>query len=132
VWIKDNKPIGKEANELELIEAGLIMVEDENLTEYHRDIRDYLPEILRLTPAKSIQSELKCGRRFAYSLRNGERKPSKKRLAKVIQFGTGYAREFLREMKELRIPANDEEPILHMIKRLRNSQKGSGSNSTHG
>ncbi|MCX6026140.1 MAG: hypothetical protein NTY23_07785 [Chloroflexi bacterium] len=117
---------------MELIEAGLIAVEDEYLTEYQRDIRDLLPEILRPIPARTIQSELKWSRRFAYSLRNGERKPSKKRLAKVVQFAAHHAREFLREAEEPRIPTNDEEAILRMVNRLKNSQNPNGNNPTHG
>ena len=122
VWITDIRPIGKEANELELIEAGLIAVEDEYLTECRRDIRDFLPEILRLIPANSIQMALNCSRRYAYSLRSGERKPSRKLLPKVVQFAARFARNSLREVKEPRIPENDEEAILRMVICLRNSQ----------
>ena len=92
------------------------------LTEYPRDIREFLPEILRLIPAKSIQSALKCSRRFAYSLRNGERQPGKRSRVKVIVLTAQFARDKLRELNEPRIPANDEEAILRCVNRLRNSR----------
>jgi len=122
VFVTEIKPIGKEANELELLEAGLIADEDEYLTEYPRDIRDFLPEILRLIPAKSIQSALKCGRSYAYALRNGQRKPGKSRQAKAIALAAQIARDKLHELNEPRIPANDEEAILRFVNRLRNSR----------
>ena len=96
--------------------------DDEYLTEYPRDIRNSLPEILRLIPADSIQSGLNCSRRFAYSLRNGERKPGIKWQAKVIAFTAQFARDKLHELNEPRIPANDEEAILRFVNRLRNSR----------
>jgi hypothetical protein len=119
--VKGITAIGKEANELDLIEAGLIADEGEYLTEYPRDIREFLPEILRLIPANSIQSGLNCSRRFAYSLRNGERKPGNKWQAKVIAFAAQFARDKLQELNEPRIPTGDEEAILRLVNRLRNS-----------
>ena len=120
IFVTEIKVIGKEANELDLIEAGLIADEDEYLTEYPRDIRDFLPEILQLIPAKSIQSTLNCSRSYAYSLRNGERKPGKSRQAKVVALAAQIARDKLREFNEPRIPANDEEAILRLVNCLRN------------
>jgi hypothetical protein len=131
VWVTDIRPIGKEANELELVEAGLIADKDEYLTEYRRNIRDFLPEILRLIPANSIQMELNCRRRYAYSLRNGERRPSTKLHPKAVHFAARFTREFLHENKEPRIPENDEEAILRMVNCLRNSQDPKGNSGIH-
>ena len=100
--------------------------DDEYLTEYPRDIRNSLPEILRLIPADSIQSGLNCSRRFAYSLRNGERKPGIKWQAKVIAFTAQFARDKLQELNEPHIPTGDEKAILRLVNRLRNSRNSNG------
>jgi len=131
VWITDIRPIGKEANELELIEARLIAKEHRYLTEYRRDIRDFPSEILRLIPTNSIQMALNCSRRYAYSLRSGERRPSTKLLPKVVQFTARYARKSLHENREPRIPKNDEEAILRMVNSLRNSQDPNSNSAIH-
>jgi hypothetical protein len=123
IFIKEIRVIGKEANELELLQAGIVTDEDEYLTEYPRDIRDYLLEILRLIPAKSIQQELNCSRRYSYSLRKGERKPARKYLLKAIGLAGEFARNYLTEHKEPNIPPKDELAIIRMA----NSLKKSGS-----
>ena len=74
---------------------------------------------------------LNCSRRYAYSLRNGERRPSRKLLPKVVQFTGRFAREFLRDKKEPQIPENDEGAILHMVNYLRNSQDPNGNSAIH-
>jgi hypothetical protein len=126
VFVTGIRPIGKEANELDLIEAGLIADEDEYLNEYPRDIRDLLPEILHLIPARSIQAGINCSPRYAYSLRNGERKPGKKWHGKVIALAAQIARDKLQELNEPRIPANDEEAILRLVYWLRNREDPTG------
>jgi hypothetical protein len=112
VFVKELRVIGKEANEFELFEAGIVEDEDEYLTEYQRDIRDFLPEILRLIPAKSIQQGLKCSRRYSFSLRRGERRPSRRLLPQVISLAAQFARDYLVERKEPNIPAEDELAIM--------------------
>lgn len=78
-------------------------------------------------PAKAIQATLNCSRRYAYSLRNGERKPGEKGQAKVVAFTAQVARNRLHELNEPRIPANDEEAILRLVNHLRNSGNATSS-----
>ena len=113
--------IGKEANELDLIEAGLIPEDREFLTEYPRDIREYLPEILRLIPAKTLAKKLNICLRHAKYLRSGGRKPSPELLPKVIQLAAETARGILGEIGEPEIPRADEETVKLAAFRLRNS-----------
>lgn len=91
--------IGKEANDLEEVQAGLVQDPDEVQTTYGRNLWDILRPIIAEMPAKRLQEEMRYGRAQAYNLRSGKRCPAKKRIPAVLACAAKFAREKLREVR---------------------------------
>ena len=89
--------IGKEANDLEEVQAGLVRDPSEVQTTYGRNLWDILRPIIAEMPAKRLQEEMGYGRAQAYYLRSGKRCPAKKRLPAVLACAAKFARERLSE-----------------------------------
>jgi hypothetical protein len=68
--------VGKEANELERVDPGLVHELDEVLTVYERDRSGELREELRRMAVKEAIALTGLSRRQVHYLRSGQRKPS--------------------------------------------------------
>jgi hypothetical protein len=85
--------IGKEANELELVQAGLIGTEDEVTLRYERDPWDLLQSIVAQLPVDAIMQATGYSQSMAYRLRRGERRPSRDGFAKLQDLATANSKE---------------------------------------
>ncbi len=76
VMVAEKRYIGKEANELEGVEAGLVDELEEVLTSYDRDTWDEVQRVLRTLPVERIMAETGYSRRHVFYLRAGKRRPT--------------------------------------------------------
>lgn len=116
IWVEGVKHIGKEANEYELVQAGLVEAEEEVLTTYLQDAWDLIPSILLRIPAQIIMHAAGCSKRAAYSYRKSQRKPREKTRKLLTQLAARFAREELRSSGESLIPEDDLQTIRHYLK----------------
>jgi hypothetical protein len=112
VWVSDIVHIEKEANDLELIQAGLVSIEDEHLNSYEHDIRDLLPGVLKLLPVSQIIEATGCSRRIAFYWRSGKHKPRRRQLNRQLPLAGRTAREQLEQAGEANVPPDDR-PATH-------------------
>jgi hypothetical protein len=108
IEIIDVVHIGKETNELEMVQAGLVEGEEAVLLKYERDLWEYVQPILSEIPARMVQEETGYSRRMAYALKRGDRRPSEVRMADVLRFAAKHARERLTENGHINLPGEDE------------------------
>ena len=87
--------IGKETNELELVQAGLKMGPDDVQLKYDRDEWHYLKQIIGEIPIEKILEGTGYSPRMVYALRAGTRRPSSKRMKLIRRLAAAYAREHL-------------------------------------
>jgi hypothetical protein len=80
VHVRGVQHIGKEANELELVQAGLISDEEEILTVYEQDPWEKLWPIVAKMSVQEIREVAKYSRSMAYMIRRGERRPTREKL----------------------------------------------------
>jgi hypothetical protein len=74
VVAKDIVVIGKEANELELVETGLVDELESVQTVYQQDRSEELREKLRGMPVKEAMALTRLSRRQVFYLRSGQRR----------------------------------------------------------
>jgi len=82
--------VGKEANEFDLVRAGLIRDEEEVLTVYKRDLWEEMKPIVMKMPVEEIMRMFGYSRRMAYAIKAGERRPARKvigLLANILRLG---------------------------------------------
>ncbi len=103
--------VGKEANELELVQADTVIEEEQVLNTYQPDLWKALQPILTEIPANRLQKETRIGRRYVYYLRAGKRRPRGKRLSSLLRMAARWARGRLAELGELYTPRDDEEAV---------------------
>lgn len=108
IEIIDVVHIGKETNELEMVQAGLVEGEEAVLLKYERDLWEYVQPILSEMPARMVQEETGYSRRMVYALKRGDRRPSEVRMADVLRFAVAHARECLSGAGYLILPEKDE------------------------
>ena len=125
IWVAEIVHVGKEANDIELVQVGLVQDEDEVLTTYVQDIRDILPEVLALIPARTIQEATGCSRREAFYLRKGKRRPRTRLLRRLIPLAGDFARDELKRLGEPNTPDNDKQAIRRLVNHLRNQRQAS-------
>lgn len=89
--------IGKEANDLEEVQAGLVKDPNRVQITFGRNLWDVLRPIIAEIPAKRVQEEMGYGRAQAYYLRSGGRCPAKKRMPAMLACVARFAREKLSE-----------------------------------
>jgi hypothetical protein len=70
--------IGKEANEIEEIEVGILELEDERLSVYDDGVDHALRRGLLATPTKDIMRATGLSRSMVKAIKNGSRRPSDK------------------------------------------------------
>lgn len=87
----EKRYIGKEANELEWVEAGLVDELEEVLTVYERDSWEEVRAILATMPVARVIAETGYNRRQVYYLLNGQRRPSAERLRALVRWVEGHA-----------------------------------------
>ena len=87
--------IGKETNELELVQAGLKMGPDDVQLKYDRDEWHYLKQIIGEIPIDEILEGTGYSPRMVYALRAGTRRPSSKQMKLIRRLATAYASEHL-------------------------------------
>ena len=87
--------IGKETNELELVQAGLKMGPDDVQLKYDRDEWHYLKQIIGEIPIDEILEGTGYSPRMVYALRAGTRRPSSKQMKLIRKLATAYASEHL-------------------------------------
>ncbi len=97
IHVTDMVHIGKEANDLELVKAGMIEDEETVLTTYEPqgDLWETVQPVLAKMPAARVQEETGYSRREVYYLRKGKKRPAKKRLPKMTAMVAEWAREVL-------------------------------------
>jgi U3 small nucleolar RNA-associated protein 14 len=78
--VKNVIHVGKEANEFELVQAGLVDVEENVLTTYERDLWEDLQLIVAKMSVEEIIQITGYSRRMAYMVMRGERKIAKANL----------------------------------------------------
>jgi hypothetical protein len=118
VWVSDIVHIGKEANDLELIQAGLVSNEDEHLNTYEQDIRDMLPGVLKLIPVPQIMEATGCSRRMAFYWRSGQHKPRRRQQSRLLPLAGRIAREQLEQAGAPNVPPDDRQAIRRPYHRL--------------
>ena len=91
--IADIVHIGKEANDLELVQAGLVTDEDSVLSIYLPDPWEIVQKVMAEIPAERISRETGCMLRFAQYLRAGDRRPSIDRFPIFLKLAAKFARE---------------------------------------
>lgn len=107
IYVGDIVHIGKEANELELLDARLITDEDSILTIYRGDPWKYVQPVIADTPARVIIDKTGCSRRSAYNWKKGKGHPSGEYLRRLIEVAASAARDSWRSAGYARIPADD-------------------------
>ena len=80
IIVKNVIHVGKEANEFELVQAGLVDVEENVLTTYERDLWEDLQLIVAKMSVEEIIQITGYSRRMAYMVMRGERKIAKANL----------------------------------------------------
>jgi len=123
VQVLDVLHIGKEANAIDKVQAGLIDSEDEVLLTYERDLWDYLQPIIAEIPAARIQEETGYSRRMIYALRSGERRPSKERLEILLVLVAEHSRETLLELGSKDVPTDDRMAVVVYGRLLRREDR---------
>ncbi len=116
ICVEGVKHIGKEANEYELVQAGLVEAEEEVLTTYPQNSWDLIPQVLSRIPAQTIRQAAGCSKRAAYYYRNAQRKPRRKTLKLLTQLAARFAFEELRSNGETLIPEDDVQTIRQYLK----------------
>ena len=111
IQVLDVVHIGKEANDLELVQAGLVTSEQEVLTTYEQDPWLYLQPVLARIPTNQIVEKTGYSRRMANYLKTGEKGPSAKRFSHVLATAAEFARERLAEKNLPQIPDDDSAAI---------------------
>ena len=109
--MEDVKHIGKEANDYELVQTGLVEAEEEVLTIYPQDAWDLIPNVLSPIHAGTVAKVAGCGRRAACYYRSDRRKPKGKRLRMLTQLAARFARDELKASGETIIPQDDMQAI---------------------
>ena len=99
--------IGKEANEIDKVQAGLVGSEDEVLLTYERDLWGLIQPILAELPVAQVIERTGYSRSMVYRLRRGEKRPSRDRLQILLVLIAEYARGRLTELGYEDIPIDD-------------------------
>jgi hypothetical protein len=81
--------IGKEANEIDKVQAGLVDSEDEVLLTYEKDLWETMQPILAKLPTRLILDQTGYSRSMVYALKSGERRPSTQKLEILIALVSG-------------------------------------------
>ena len=105
--IADIVHIGKEANDLELVQAGLVTDEDSVLSIYLPDPWEIVQKVLAEIPAERICREIGCSLRFTQYLRAGNRRPSIDRFPIFLGLAAKFAREALQSAGIVQRPSDD-------------------------
>ncbi len=122
IWVSDIVHIGKEANDLELIRAGLISSEDEHLNTYEQDIRDVLPEVLKLIHWRQIVESTGSSRRTAFNWKSGKYRPRKRQLTRLIPLAGRCARDLLEAEGVQNVPSDDKQAIRRLAQHLKDNE----------
>ena len=107
IEIADVVHIGKEANDLELVQAGLVTDEESVLSVYFPDPWEIVQKVLADIPARVIIEKTGCSQSSAYNWKQGKGHPSGEYLPRLIEVAAGAARDSFRGAGYARIPADD-------------------------
>ncbi len=88
----EKRYVGKEANELERVETGLVDELKEVLTVYERDNWDEVRRVLAAMPVEWIMAETGYSRRQAFYVKSGKRRPSYQRLPAVLAAAGAFSK----------------------------------------
>lgn len=91
-WIR---LIGKEANEIEQIDAGVIETEAERMTVYDDGEWEAIKRVLTTVPTKDLRRMTGYSRSMAKYVKNGDRRPRVDDLSRLAAIAASYARERL-------------------------------------
>jgi hypothetical protein len=93
--------VGKESNQLEAVEAGLVHDPDEVYTEYeyprHGAWAQVVVPVLRAMPLRTLQEGTGMSRSQLQAIRNGHAEPHARHRDALTRAAGDYARERLRE-----------------------------------
>jgi len=123
VWVSDIVHIGKEADDLKLIEAGLISSEDEHLNTCKQDIRNAFPGVLKMIQVSEIIVATGCSRRTAFCWRSGKHKPRRRQQNRLLPLAGRVAKEELLGVGEPNIPDDDKQAIRRLAHYLKSQGK---------
>jgi hypothetical protein len=117
VQVVDVLHIGKEANEIDRVQAGLVGSEEEVLLTYERDLWELIQPILKEIPVAQVIERTGYSRSMVYRLRRGEKRPSSDRLDILLVLVVERAREVFNELGYQDVPTDDRMAVV-MYERL--------------
>jgi hypothetical protein len=112
--------IGKEANELEQVDAGLVDTLDEIQTVYDRGFDHDLARVLAEIPTKDLVRETGYSARAMRRIRSGERCPSPERLPILLSIAARKARQHLINLAY--VPPEVDTEAVHLYAAFLNEQ----------
>jgi hypothetical protein len=98
VQVVDVLHIGKEANEIDKVQAGLIDTEEEVLLTYERALWELIQPILCDLPIAQVIERTGYSRSMVYRLRRGEKRPSSDRFEILLVLIAEHSHERLAEL----------------------------------
>lgn len=99
--------VGKEANELELVQAELVPEEDEVLTTYMPDAWASIQPVLEQMHASRIRNETGCSLREIHYWKSNKYRPTGERYSRVISSCARFSRDELEKNQAPYIPVDD-------------------------
>jgi len=106
-WVLDVLHIGKEANDIDTVQAGFVDSQDQVLLTYERDPWETLQPILAEVPVRLIMEKTGYSRSMAYALHKGDRRPSRQRLESLSGVLAEHCRRRLVGLGYLNSPVDD-------------------------
>lgn len=123
VHVLDVLHIGKEANEIDKVQADLLDSEDDVLLTFERDLWEYIQSRLSELPISLIHERTGYSKRMIYALRRGERRPSKERLEILLVLVAERSREILIELGSKDVPKDDRMAVVMYGRLLRREDR---------
>ena len=113
--------IGKEANDFELVQAGLVEEEDEILTTFERDPWEILKPIVAQIHYEEIMEATGYSRSMVFGLKSGERCPKlpSQQFSALARIGGNYARGKLINVGFEYTPKSEWEAIRYLMYLMR-------------
>ena len=102
--------MGKEANEIEQIDAGMMETEAERLLVYDDGEWEAIQRVFKMVPTKDLQRMTGYSRSMVKYVKSGERRPRFDDRPRIVSIAATYARERLVPLG-YGVPANEWEAI---------------------
>ena len=116
ITITDIVHIGKEANEIDRVQAGLVGSEDKVLLTYERDLWDLIQPILKEIPVAQVMEITGYSRSMVYRLKRGEKRPASDRLEILLEIVAEHSRNKLVELGYKNAFVSDRMAVVEYIR----------------